>query len=98
MDTDIPAASCMNHKHLLRYIKKKMKTSGNEAVCLSSDGNQMTLNQLFDEMNLTAYELTVDMLDVHVVMHIYFQHYNIFTESNIYISSSKLKSMTTFMH
>ena len=27
----------------------------------------MTLNQVFEEMGLTAYELTVDMLDVHAV-------------------------------
>ena len=27
--------------------------------------NEMTLNEVFSSMNLTAYELTVDMLDVH---------------------------------
>ena len=44
-----------------------MKTSGNEVVCLDDNGKEMTLNQVFEEMNLTAYELTVDMLDVHAV-------------------------------
>ena len=27
--------------------------------------NEMTLNEVFSSMNLTAYELTVDMLDMH---------------------------------
>lgn len=57
----------MNQKHLLRFIKKKMKDNGNEVVCLDKSGKEMTLNQVFEEMNLTAYELTVDMLDVHAV-------------------------------
>lgn len=67
VDTHIHAASCMNQKHLLRFIKKKIKDNGNEVVCLDRNRQQMTLNQVFDEMNLTAYDLTVDMLDVHAV-------------------------------
>lgn len=27
--------------------------------------NEMTMNEVFSSMNLTAYDLTVDMLDVH---------------------------------
>ena len=33
-------------------------------VCMNGT-NEMTLNEVFSSMNLTAYELTVDMLDVH---------------------------------
>ncbi|XP_046442028.1 AMP deaminase 2-like isoform X9 [Daphnia pulex] len=65
VDTHIHAASCMNQKHLLRFIKKKMRDSGNEVVCLNKKGQELTLNQVFEEMNLSAYDLTVDMLDVH---------------------------------
>lgn len=57
----------MNQKHLLRFIKKKLKDCGDEVVCLDKQGKEMTLKQLFQEMKLTAYELTVDMLDVHAV-------------------------------
>lgn len=57
----------MNQKHLLRFIKKKLKDYGEEVVCLNKNKKEMTLNQVFEEMNLTAYELTVDMLDVHAV-------------------------------
>ena len=27
--------------------------------------NEMTMDEVFSSMNLTAYDLTVDMLDVH---------------------------------
>ncbi|KAI9562378.1 AMP deamise 2 [Daphnia sinensis] len=65
VDTHIHAASCMNQKHLLRFIKKKIRDSGNEVVCLNKKGQELTLNQVFEEMKLSAYDLTVDMLDVH---------------------------------
>lgn len=61
VDTHIHAASCMNHKHLLRFIKKTLKTCADEVVT----ANQETLKQVFESLNLTAYDLTVDMLDVH---------------------------------
>jgi len=32
VDTHIHAASCMNQKHLLRFIKKQMKTESNMVV------------------------------------------------------------------
>ena len=67
VDTHIHAASCMNQKHLLRFIKKKMRDSGNEVVCLNKKGQELTLSQVFEEMNLSAYDLTVGMLDVHAV-------------------------------
>ena len=67
MDTHIHAASCMNQKHLLRFIKKALKTEPESVVCLSKDKKEMTLKQVFQSMNLTAYDLTVDMLDVHAV-------------------------------
>merc|ERR1719491_980411 len=65
VDTHIHAASCMNQKHLLRFIKKALKTEGDDVVCLSKSKTPMTLKEVFQSMNLTAYDLTVDMLDVH---------------------------------
>ncbi|KAI8128323.1 AMP deaminase 2 [Lucilia cuprina] len=64
VDTHIHAASCMNQKHLLRFIKKTLKNSANEVVTVTK-GQEMTLSQVFQSMNLTTYDLTVDMLDVH---------------------------------
>ena len=64
VDTHIHAASCMNQKHLLRFIKKTLKTNADEVVTVTN-GVPMTLQQVFQSMNLTTYDLTVDMLDVH---------------------------------
>lgn len=64
VDTHIHAASAMNQKHLLRFIKKTLKHNADEVVTVTK-GEKMTLRQVFESMNLTAYDLTVDMLDVH---------------------------------
>ncbi|XP_022130402.1 AMP deaminase 2 isoform X4 [Pieris rapae] len=64
VDTHIHAASCMNQKHLLRFIKKTLKNHADEVVTLHK-GTPMTLKAVFQSMNLSTYDLTVDMLDVH---------------------------------
>nr|UAW06711.1 deaminase [Kerria lacca] len=65
VDTHIHAASCMNQKHLLRFIKKTIRMKEKEIVTCDKSGQMMTLKDVFKSMNLTAYDLTVDMLDVH---------------------------------
>lgn len=55
----------MNQKHLLRFIKKTLKKNSDETVTFTANGDKMTLKQVFQSMNLTSYDLTVDMLDVH---------------------------------
>ncbi|KAK7487206.1 hypothetical protein BaRGS_00021558 [Batillaria attramentaria] len=65
VDTHVHASSCMNQKHLLRFIKKSMKTCHNEVVCKEKDGREQTMTEVFESLNLTAYDLNVDMLDVH---------------------------------
>ena len=57
----------MNQKHLLRFIKKALKQDEDVIVCKNEDGKEMTLKEVFQSMKLTAYDLTVDMLDVHAV-------------------------------
>ncbi|CAF4182503.1 unnamed protein product, partial [Didymodactylos carnosus] len=65
VDTHVHAASSMNQKHLLRFMKKKMKKSPDMPVYKTKDGRIMTLKQVFDELHITAYDLSVDMLGVH---------------------------------
>ncbi|XP_025100390.1 AMP deaminase 2-like isoform X4 [Pomacea canaliculata] len=65
VDTHVHASSCMNQKHLLRFIKKTMKNCKDDIVCRDNDGKEMTLGEVFDSINLTTYDLNVDMLDVH---------------------------------
>jgi len=64
VDTHIHAASCMTQKHLLRFIKKRCKTYGDEIVD-KVNGKEQTLNEAFQSLGLNAKELTVDKLDVH---------------------------------
>lgn len=65
VDTHVHAASCMNQKHLLRFIKKTLKSNKDDVVCKGDDGKPMTLAQVFRSLKITAYDLSVDMLDVH---------------------------------
>ncbi|XDV23058.1 hypothetical protein PO909_027779, partial [Leuciscus waleckii] len=64
VDTHIHASSCMNQKHLLRFIKRAMKKYPDEIVRVE-DGRGQTLMEVFENMNLTAYDLSVDTLDMH---------------------------------
>ncbi|XP_045486108.1 AMP deaminase 2-like isoform X2 [Pieris rapae] len=64
VDTHIHAASSMNQKHLLRFIKRTLRTCANEVVAVQR-GVPKTLKSVFEEMNLDAYDLNVDLLDVH---------------------------------
>lgn len=54
----------MNQKHLLRFIKHKLKYFPNEAV-IFRDGRFLTLGEVFKSLNLTAYDLSIDTLDMH---------------------------------
>ncbi|RYP73756.1 hypothetical protein DL771_003469 [Monosporascus sp. 5C6A] len=64
VDTHVHHSACMNQKHLLRFIKSKMKKCPNEIV-LFRDGKHLTLAEVFESINLTAYDLSIDTLDMH---------------------------------
>ncbi|KAL8823867.1 MAG: hypothetical protein Q9191_005484, partial [Dirinaria sp. TL-2023a] len=64
VDTHVHHSSCMNQKHLLRYIKSKMKKSPDEIV-MRRDGTTLTLKEVFESIKLTAYDLSIDTLDMH---------------------------------
>ncbi|XP_034065368.1 AMP deaminase 2 isoform X1 [Gymnodraco acuticeps] len=64
VDTHIHASSCMNQKHLLRFIKRAMKKFPKEIVHVEK-GKGQTLMEVFESMNLTAFDLSVDTLDMH---------------------------------
>ena len=50
VDTHVHAASCMNQKHLLRFIKKQIKTKHDEVV-ISKNGEQRTLKQVRQDLH-----------------------------------------------
>uniref|UniRef100_A0A060TH66 AMP deaminase n=1 Tax=Blastobotrys adeninivorans TaxID=409370 RepID=A0A060TH66_BLAAD len=64
VDTHIHHSACMNQKHLLRFIKYKMKKSPDEVV-IYRDNKQLTLSEVFESLNLSAYDLSIDTLDMH---------------------------------
>lgn len=64
VDTHVHHSSSMNQKHLLRFIKSKMKRSSNDVV-IFRDGHELTLAQVFESLKLTAYDLSIDTLDMH---------------------------------
>lgn len=47
VDTHVHHSACMNQKHLLKFIRKKLKTCPDDVV-LSRDGEPLTLAQVFE--------------------------------------------------
>ncbi|VAH06499.1 unnamed protein product [Triticum turgidum subsp. durum] len=64
VDTHVHHSACMNQKHLLRFIKSKLRKEPDEVV-IFRDGTYMTLKEVFESLDLTGYDLNVDLLDVH---------------------------------
>eukprot|EP00904_Undaria_pinnatifida_P003061 jgi/Undpi1/12756/HiC_scaffold_6.g02424.m1 len=64
VDTHVHHSACMNQKHLLRFIKHKLKRCPNEIVSYR-DGRFLTLSEVFKSLRLNAYDLSVDTLDMH---------------------------------
>ncbi|XP_006642559.3 AMP deaminase 3 isoform X2 [Lepisosteus oculatus] len=64
VDTHIHAAACMNQKHLLNFIQSTYKNDADKVV-MEKGGKKLTLKQVFDNLHMDPYDLTVDSLDVH---------------------------------
>lgn len=64
VDTHIHHSASMNQKHLLRFIKRKLRKSPDEVV-IHRDDKDLTLQEVFESLNLTAYDLSIDTLDMH---------------------------------
>ncbi|KAM3706607.1 hypothetical protein ACJW31_03G163000 [Castanea mollissima] len=64
VDTHVHHSACMNQKHLLRFIKSKLRKEPDEVV-IFRDGKYMTLREVFESLDLSGHDLNVDLLDVH---------------------------------
>jgi len=64
IDNHIHHSAAMNQKHLLRFIKSKLKKDTGEKVIVR-DGKALSLSEVFETLNITAYDLNVDTLDMH---------------------------------
>ncbi len=67
VDTHVHHSAAMNCKHLLRFIKGKLKKSPDDIVVYRDD-QHLTLSQVFQSLSLTAYDLNIDKLDMHAHM------------------------------
>lgn len=64
VDTHVHHSASMNQKHLLRFIKAKIKRYPDDLV-LERGKDVLTLRQVFESLGLTAYDLSIDTLDMH---------------------------------
>ena len=64
VDTHVHHSCSMTQKHLLKFIKRKVRHHSDDVVCLK-DGKPLTLGQVFESYNLTAYDLSIDSMDMH---------------------------------
>lgn len=71
-------SACMHQKHLLRFIKSKLRKECDELV-IFRDGKYLTLAEVFESLDLTGYDLNVDTLDMHADKNIFhrFDRFNL---------------------
>ncbi|KAL1021123.1 hypothetical protein UPYG_G00009100 [Umbra pygmaea] len=91
VDTHIHAAACMNQKHLLRFIKKSYQVDANRVV-QQVKGKDVTMKELFANLNLHPYDLTVDSLDVHAGRQT-FQRFDKFNAKYNPVGASELRDL-----
>lgn len=53
-----------------RFIKKTLKTDA-DVICREKDGEPQLLKEVFDQMRINAYDLSVDLLDCHADSNVY---------------------------
>lgn len=53
VDTHVHHSACMHQKHLLRFIKSKLRKEPGEVV-IFRDGKYLTLLEVFESLNLTG--------------------------------------------
>jgi AMP deaminase len=66
VDNHVHHSACMNQKHLLRFIKSKLRRFPDEVVYIDKETKQeVTLQEVFSQLKMTPYDLSVDALDVN---------------------------------
>ncbi|KAJ8016629.1 hypothetical protein DPEC_G00009230 [Dallia pectoralis] len=91
VDTHIHAAACMNQKHLLRFIKKSYHVDADRVV-QKVKGKDVTMKELFANLKLHPYDLTVDSLDVHAGRQT-FQRFDKFNAKYNPVGASELRDL-----
>mmetsp|Transcript_37262 Transcript_37262/g.79099 ORF Transcript_37262/g.79099 Transcript_37262/m.79099 type:complete len:731 (-) Transcript_37262:262-2454(-) len=64
VDTHIHHSAAMNGKHLLRFMKKKLKSHSDDIVDHNPDGTGVILRDVFNKLGITWDGLSLDRLQV----------------------------------
>jgi AMP deaminase len=64
VDVHIHHSAVMTQKHLLRFMKHKLKRCSDEIV-MERHEKFWSLKQVFESLGLSAYDLSIDYLDMH---------------------------------
>ncbi|KAL0205264.1 hypothetical protein P9112_000571 [Eukaryota sp. TZLM1-RC] len=70
VDNHIHASAAMSHRFLLQFMKEKIVHEPDEIVAVHN-GKKLTLTEVFDELNISPTELSVDVLDVQADQHLF---------------------------
>ena len=62
-------------------FKKTLKTNA-DAVCRMVDGKPQLLKDVFDELSINPYDLSVDLLDCHADSNVYHRYELTFHQNN----------------
>eukprot|EP01084_Bolivina_argentea_P036376 67311_1 len=65
IDNHVHHSACMHQKHLLRFIKAKLKKEGDTICFKTKAGKKQSLREVFEDIGMTGHELSIDALDMH---------------------------------
>jgi len=91
VDNNVSHSACMNKKHLLRFIKSRIKQCPH-AVVMEEDGELITLKQLVENLDVKPHELSTDTLDM-TPGHVTFHRFDRFAARYNPLGMSKLRSI-----
>lgn len=93
IDNHVHHSACMNQKHLLRFIKSKLKNCPDDVVLREKEsGRGVTLREVFERLKLTAYDLSVDALDMSASVNT-FQRFDKFNKKYNPLGQSELREV-----
>lgn len=64
VDTHVHHSACMNSKHLLNFLRRKLEDNSSETVHVQA-GTAYTLGDVLQDMRITKDNLLIDVLDTH---------------------------------
>lgn len=91
VDNHVHHSACMNLKHFIRFIKHKIRTEP-DTVVMKTPEKELTLAQIFEELNLTPHELSIDALDMHAHMDT-FQRFDRFNNKYNPLGAAELRTV-----